>query len=514
MTHHARITRRHFLTSTAAAGAALAAPAATWAQAPAAQRPVEQITVLQLDEVASLDPLADFTNPGLQMHAHILEPLIDFTGPDFKMTPKLALSWDNPTPTRWRFKLRPNVTWHDGTPFTAEDVKYTFEKAKGPTSVKNRYLARVQKIDVLDPLTIQMELDAAYAPLLGSWVYLYIVQKKAYEAGGTAEFGKKPVGTGPYRMVEWQKQQQLVLEAYDKHWNGPHTPEAHRRARHPRGGHAARRAADGARRHHLRRAHRAGQERGGQPPAQAHRPAGRAPAVLRVQHEEAAVRRPARAPGHELRRRSRGHRQRHPAGLRRGPHRPLQPDPGELQPRGPAVQARPRPGARAPQGGGQGRGLRLHLAPAQGLHGQGRGDHAGPRQSARQGQHQGEPPVRRVERVHAALRERGVRDGRQRAGASRSRPTASSRACAGSPRTASSTATRRSTRPSTRPAPPSACPSAPASTRTPTASCARTAWACSPTPSPSCTAPIAGIPWQPWAYAGNAGLLTYYVPKG
>jgi peptide/nickel transport system substrate-binding protein len=83
----------------------------------------------------------------------------------------------------------------------------------------------VQKIDILDPLTIQMELDAAYAPLLGSWVYLYIVQKKAYEAGGTAEFGKKPVGTGPYRMVEWQKQQQLVLEAYDKHWNGPHTPK-------------------------------------------------------------------------------------------------------------------------------------------------------------------------------------------------------------------------------------------------------------------------------------------------
>ena len=223
MSDPARITRRHFMTSTLATSAALAAPA--WAQAPAALRSVEQITVLQLDEVASLDPLADFTNPGLQMHAHILEPLIDFTGPDFKMTPKLALSWDNPTPTRWRFKLRPNVTWHDGTPFTAEDVKYTLETAKGPTSVKNRYLARVQKIDILDPLTIQVELDAAYAPLLGSWVYLYIVQKKAYEAGGSAEFGKKPVGTGPYRLVEWQKQQQLVLEAYDKHWNGPHTPK-------------------------------------------------------------------------------------------------------------------------------------------------------------------------------------------------------------------------------------------------------------------------------------------------
>src|ERR1700730_5830085 len=77
MGDHAHINRRHFLTSTLATSAVLAAPA--WAQAPATVRSVEQITVLQLDEVASLDPLADFTNPGLQMHAHILEPLIDFT---------------------------------------------------------------------------------------------------------------------------------------------------------------------------------------------------------------------------------------------------------------------------------------------------------------------------------------------------------------------------------------------------------------------------------------------------
>ena len=215
--------RRHFLGGALGLGAGLAiTPRSGRAQPPKAP---DQIMVIQLDEPASLDPLADFTNPGLMIQAHVLEPLVDFTGPDLKATPKLAVSWDNPKPTVWRFKLRSNVTWHDGTPFTAEDVRYTFEKAKGPTSVKNRFLARVQKVDVLDPLTVQVELDAAYAPILGSWVYLYIVQKKAYEAGGTAEFGKKPVGTGPYRLVDWQRQQQVVLEAYDKHWDGAHSPK-------------------------------------------------------------------------------------------------------------------------------------------------------------------------------------------------------------------------------------------------------------------------------------------------
>ena len=340
------------------------------------------------------------------MHAHILEPLIDFTGPDFKMTPKLALSWDNPTPTRWRFKLRPNVTWHDGTPFTAEDVKYTLETAKGPTSVKNRYLARVQKIDILDPLTIQVELDAAYAPLLGSWVYLYIVQKKAYEAGGTAEFGKKPVGTGPYRLVDWQKQQQLVLEAYDKHWNGPHTPKRI----------VVRGIREAATRLAELQTGRADIIFGvpiemaktveAELPAQARRPAGRAPAVLRLQLEEAAVRGPACASGDELCGGSRRHREGHPAGIRRGPHRPLQPHPGRLQSGGPALQARRRAGTRAPQGGRERRRLQLHLAPPQGLHGQGRGDHAGPGQPARQGRHQGDPAVPRIERVHTALRQR------------------------------------------------------------------------------------------------------------
>ncbi|MCC6312575.1 MAG: hypothetical protein IT337_01080, partial [Thermomicrobiales bacterium] len=68
------------------------------------------------------------------------------------------------------------------------------------------------------------ELEIPYAPILASWAYVYIVQKKAYEELGADGFGQTPVGTGPYRMVEWRKQEQIALEAYENHWNGVHAP--------------------------------------------------------------------------------------------------------------------------------------------------------------------------------------------------------------------------------------------------------------------------------------------------
>jgi peptide/nickel transport system substrate-binding protein len=216
------VSRRAFLGTATAAGAVLLARPVK-AQTPAGIP--QQITVIQVDEATSLNPLAEFANPGLMVHGHLYEPLVDFTGPDLRVAPKLAVSWDNPKPTLWRFKLRPNVVWHDGTPFTAEDVKFTLDEGKKPTSVKARFLARVQKVEVLDPLTVQVEMDEPYAPILASWAYLYIVQKKAYEALGAAEYGRKPVGTGPYRLVSWQRQQQLLLEAFDGHWRGAHQPK-------------------------------------------------------------------------------------------------------------------------------------------------------------------------------------------------------------------------------------------------------------------------------------------------
>ena len=183
------VSRRNFLSTATAAGAVfLARPARGQAQGGIP----DQVTVIQVDEATSLNPLAEFANPGLMVHGHLYEPLVDFTGPDLRVTPKLALSWDNPKPTLWRFKLRPNVVWHDGTPFTADDVRFTLEEGKKPTSVKSRFLARVQKVEVLDPLTVQVEMDEPYAPILASWAYLYIVQKKAYEALGAAEYGASP----------------------------------------------------------------------------------------------------------------------------------------------------------------------------------------------------------------------------------------------------------------------------------------------------------------------------------
>lgn len=228
----AKLNRRQLIGAGAATGVAVlagpnlrasAAPASIKAFRSSNQVP-DEITVIHLDEVASLNPYADFTNPGLIVQAHILEPLVDFTGPELTPTPKLAIEWENPTDTTWIFHLRPDVVWHDGTPFTAEDVVFSFETAAGEGSVKARYFQRMVSVKAIDDLTVEVELDSAYAPILASWAYVYIVQKKAYEELGADQYGLNPVGTGPYKLAEWAKEERLVLEAFEDHWNGVHEP--------------------------------------------------------------------------------------------------------------------------------------------------------------------------------------------------------------------------------------------------------------------------------------------------
>jgi peptide/nickel transport system substrate-binding protein len=96
-----------------------------------------------------MDPHANnegFTN---FYHDHIFEPLVT-RGKDLKVEPSLALSWQQLSPTQMRFKLRPNVKFHDGTPFTADDVVFTFQRALSDTSNFKPYLAGVTEARKVD----------------------------------------------------------------------------------------------------------------------------------------------------------------------------------------------------------------------------------------------------------------------------------------------------------------------------------------------------------------------------
>ena len=139
--------------------------------------------------------------------------------PDLKPEPNLAQSWQNPDSKTWVFKLRDGVTFHDGAPLTADDVVFTFQTLLKPeTNAPLRSLfTPIAKIEAPDQKTVVFTLSSPYAPLL-SYLEMGIVQKKAVEGG--ADIGLKPIGTGPMKLVRWDRGSRMILEPNPSYWAG------------------------------------------------------------------------------------------------------------------------------------------------------------------------------------------------------------------------------------------------------------------------------------------------------
>ena len=114
------------------------------------------------------------------------------------------------------FHLRPNVRWHDGTPVTAEDVQFTYQKLIDPnvhTPFSSSY-ELVKSVTVIDPQTVRVQYNEPFAPALESWM-MGIIPKHllAHEDLNTTAFLRKPVGHGPYRFVRWKTGELIELSA-------------------------------------------------------------------------------------------------------------------------------------------------------------------------------------------------------------------------------------------------------------------------------------------------------------
>lgn len=138
--------------------------------------------------------------------------------------PDLATRWDvSSDGLQYTLHLRPGVIWHDGQPFTADDVKYTLdavrdEKTDGPNRPD---FASIDQVTVADPQTAVITLNQTFAPLLDK-LTIGVVPKHLLDGKdiNTADFNQKPVGTGPYMFDTWQHGQSLSLKLtpsfYDK----------------------------------------------------------------------------------------------------------------------------------------------------------------------------------------------------------------------------------------------------------------------------------------------------------
>ncbi len=165
------------------------------------------LTMALASEPSSMDPHYQILTPNEMVARHVFEPLVQ-QGPRQEALPALATAWKALDSTTWEFDLRRDVRWHDGTPFTAEDVVFTMRRApKVPNSPAsyNLYLKQVTDVSARDPYTVIFK-TATPSPLHPFYMSnIMIVQKKAAESATTSDFnsGKAMVGTGPYKFVEW-----------------------------------------------------------------------------------------------------------------------------------------------------------------------------------------------------------------------------------------------------------------------------------------------------------------------
>src|SRR5690242_3958973 len=203
----------------ASAPAGQAAPAAVQGSGPA------EWVVALAEEPASLDPAVGTAAAASSMaQLHIYDALVAYEGPSMKLTGKLAESWRLVDDSTWEFKLRQGVRFHNGDPFTADDVAYSFGLYRDEKAARRINLESVTGWEVVDPYTIRLRTAGPSPGLLANLASLTIMPQAAREKAGADAFGEHPIGTGPYRFVEFVRGQRLVLEANPDYWRGKPTP--------------------------------------------------------------------------------------------------------------------------------------------------------------------------------------------------------------------------------------------------------------------------------------------------
>src|SRR6266480_3087491 len=168
-----------------------------------------------------LDPTLARSFVGRIVFAALCDKLFDIDE-KLNIIPQLATAYEwAPDNKALTIKLRQGVTFHDGEKMDAAAVKYSLERHKTMAGSNRRgELAPVASVDVVDPLTVRLNLSAPFAPLLAQLADRsgMIVSPKAAQAEGD-KFGAKPVCAGPFKFVERVAQDRIVLERFPNYWN-------------------------------------------------------------------------------------------------------------------------------------------------------------------------------------------------------------------------------------------------------------------------------------------------------
>jgi peptide/nickel transport system substrate-binding protein len=155
---------------------------------------------------------------------HIYDRLLDRDAKTLQPKPMLATGWKVVNDTTWEFALRPGVKFHNGEPFDAHSVKATMKYLKDPAS-KSHYAAywkQVKEVQVVNDHTVRFITDGPWPSLIdrASLTDFLVMPAKALEEQGPQKLAQHPIGTGPFRFVEWRRDERLVLERNPDYWQG------------------------------------------------------------------------------------------------------------------------------------------------------------------------------------------------------------------------------------------------------------------------------------------------------
>lgn len=201
-----------------------------------AQTPPNVLIVGQIAEPKSLDPHAVTATNDFRILVNLYDGLVRFKDGTLEVEPALAESWEiSEDGKTYTFNLRQGVTFHDGSQFNAEAVKFNFDRMlredhpfhdTGPFPLAFNF-STVEAVDVVDDHTVVFKLSEPFAPFLSNLAYPtgLIVSPTAVEQHGK-DFGRNPSGTGPFRFAEWQSNQLVAAERNDAYWDGTPTLEA------------------------------------------------------------------------------------------------------------------------------------------------------------------------------------------------------------------------------------------------------------------------------------------------
>ncbi len=164
-----------------------------------------------VDKPVNMDPADAQLYSSMQVYQNIFHKLVNVDA-DFKFIPGLASSWTQDDDKTWTLKLVENAVFHNGEPFTARDVKFSFDRL--PKHANGIFVQAWKETEVVDDHTVRFHLSQPYGAVVATLAAIGdMVNEKAVTS---ADPKLKPVGTGPYRMTEWVQDDHVTLERWDQ----------------------------------------------------------------------------------------------------------------------------------------------------------------------------------------------------------------------------------------------------------------------------------------------------------